>query len=328
MGVELALGADWYGRFGPDGVVFGSGAAWGDVVGEEAAETAALFERDVDDFDRHVLGSIVAHERGGLKVAQANLKFELHGRARREVAADFRDAAGEAGGFDLQGARLFEVGADSELRFREAHALVAALADEFGVGLEGERREREIFAVETALRQESNGPTGIEPSERLDRGDAQLLRLLPAEKFFGFDDALERGDRFGRMDAAEGFDGFDAKVCTAPGRQIAVNNCEQAAERFAIAGDADFVDGERHDERVEGIEKFEKNAAAAGGAAGGNLAQDSILGVSRKIFHARGQKNFDGTRVEFAEQADDFDGFGDGATAERAAKKLHAFFAE
>jgi len=77
------------------------------VVGEKAAKTAALFEGDVYDFERHVLGAIVAHQRCSLEVAQADLKLELHRRARRKVAADGGDAAGEAGGFDLQAASFF-----------------------------------------------------------------------------------------------------------------------------------------------------------------------------------------------------------------------------
>src|SRR5580698_1246410 len=205
---------------------------------------------------------------------------------------------------------------------------MAALAHEFRVGLDGNRCERQILAVEAALRQERYCPNGIEPSERLDRGDAQFLRLNPAEEFFSFDDALERGDGFGRIDTTERFDSFDAKVRAAAGGQIAVNDGEQTAKCLAIAGDADFVDGERHDERVQVIEDFEQDAAASGRAAGGDLAQDTILRGARKVLHSRGQKNFDGTRIELAQQADDFYRFGDAAAAERAAEILHTFFAE
>jgi len=142
--------------------------------------------------------------------------------------------------------------------------VLTPLADEFGVGLETERGEREIVAVEAALRQEGDGPCGVELAERLDRGDAQLLRLQPAEESFGFDDALERSDRFGRVDAAECLDGFDAKVSAAAGGKIAVHDGEEPAESFAITGDADFVDGERHDKRIDVIEDFKQDTAASG----------------------------------------------------------------
>src|SRR5579872_2876334 len=97
-------GADGDGGFGAGGVVFRSGAARGDVICEKTAETAALLEGDVHDFERHVLRTVVTHQRGGLEVAQAELKFELYRRTWRQVAADFRHAAGEAGGFDLKAA--------------------------------------------------------------------------------------------------------------------------------------------------------------------------------------------------------------------------------
>ena len=135
------------------------------------------------------------------------------------MAADGSDAAGEAGGLDLEAAGFFEIGADGDDRLGETHALVAALANEFRIGLKSERRKREIVAVESALRQECDGPCGIEFAERLQSRRCEVpAAAVQPRNFLCFDDALERGDRFRRVDAAERFDGFDAKIaCRRPG---------------------------------------------------------------------------------------------------------------
>ena len=54
----------------------------------------------------------------------------------------------------------------------------------------------------------------------------------------------------------------------------------------------------------------------------------AVLRVAWKFFHARGKKDFDGARIEFAEQSDDLDGLGNGSSTQRAAEVLHTFFAE
>src|SRR5258707_1917362 len=89
-----------------DVIVVRSGAS-AEAVGEQAAEFAALVEAHVDDLEGHVLGAIVAHEGGGLEIAQADLKAQGDRSAGRQVAADGGDAAGEAGGLDLQAAGFF-----------------------------------------------------------------------------------------------------------------------------------------------------------------------------------------------------------------------------
>ena len=232
------------------------------MIGEEATKAAAFVEGHVNDFERHILGAIVTHEGGGLKIAQADLKSKLDRGARREVPTDRGNTAAEAGSFDLKAARFFEVGADGDDGLVEAHTFVTALTHKLAVGREGERRKSEISLLESTVRQEGSGPCKIEFFERLHRGDAQLLRLKPPEEFLGLENALERGDGFGCGNAAESFDGFHAKIGSGTCGQIAVDDCEQAAQGFAIFSDTDFVNRERHHQWVEMIKQFEQNAAA------------------------------------------------------------------
>src|SRR5438477_158277 len=61
---------------GRDGFVLGRHGSRPQVVGEQAAELAALLQAHVDDFEGHILGAIVAHEGSSLEISQAYLKAQ------------------------------------------------------------------------------------------------------------------------------------------------------------------------------------------------------------------------------------------------------------
>src|SRR5260370_30738100 len=101
----------WYG----DHVAFGGAliaGSIGEIVGQQTPVLASLFETHVHDFEGHVLGAVVAHQRSGLQVPHADRQLQLHLRARREVSADGRNAAAQAGGLDFQRKILLQVRAD------------------------------------------------------------------------------------------------------------------------------------------------------------------------------------------------------------------------
>ena len=58
------------------------------IVGQKAAVLAALVEAHIDNFESHVLGTIVPHESCGVDVAKPQLQLELHVRAWSEMPAD------------------------------------------------------------------------------------------------------------------------------------------------------------------------------------------------------------------------------------------------
>src|SRR5712692_418078 len=152
--------------------------------------------------------------------------------------------------------------------------------------------------------------------------------MSPAKHFFGLEDALERGDGFRRMNAAERLGGLDAQIRTGTGGQIAIDDVHESSQRFAISSDSDFFDDHGHYQRVDVIEQLQKNAAPAVRAAGGKLAHHAVLGGSRKTLDASRKKNFHGLRIELAEQAHHLHGFGSRAAAHGAAQVLHALFTQ
>src|SRR5258708_20752086 len=128
----LPLGND--GVSGSRGRVrFGGGGAMRKLVGEEAAELAALVEVHINNFKGHVLGPVVSQQSGSLKVAQPELELELHLGSRREVVVDGCDAPGKAGGLDLHPAIVFEVDTECCHRPMQTYARVAALANNLAV---------------------------------------------------------------------------------------------------------------------------------------------------------------------------------------------------
>ena len=86
--------------------------------------------------------------------------------------------------------------------------------------------------------------------------------MAPAKHLFRLDDALERGHRFRRVNAAQRLDGFHAQIRSGARGQIAVNNGKQSAQRFAVGSHANFVDDQRHDQRIDMIEQLEKNSGS------------------------------------------------------------------
>ncbi len=124
--------------------------------------------------------------------------------------------------------------------------------------------------------------------------------MRPTENLLGLDDAFQRGNRLGRMNAAKRFGGSHAQKRSRPGGQIAIHNVHQAAKRFAVRGHADFVDDQRHHQGIDMIEQLQEDAASPGRAAAGKLAHHAVLRDARKILYAAGKKNFDRSWVDFA----------------------------
>ncbi len=103
------------------------------------------------------------------------------------------------------------------------------------------------------------------------------------------------------MDAAQRFGGSNAQKRSRARRQITIHDVHQAAKRLAVGGNADFIDDQRHDKRIDMIEQLQEDAASAGRAAGGKLAHHAVLRNARKILYATGKKNFDRLRIELTE---------------------------
>src|SRR5207245_8775436 len=141
---------------------------------------------------------------------------KLNGSSGSEVTADGGEAAAQAGGLNLQPATFFEIQANGANGLLQPDALVPTLANEARLRGNLERRKHQVFFADAALGQELAHPFGIQFLEGLHRGDAQFMRITPAEHFFGFYDALQRGQSFRRMNAAQSFDGFYAQKFRAP----------------------------------------------------------------------------------------------------------------
>ncbi len=152
--------------------------------------------------------------------------------------------------------------------------------------------------------------------------------MKPSENFLGLRDALQRADRFRRIDSPQRFDGFDAQVRPATGRQVAVCNRQQLAERLAIRGNSDLVDHQRCYERVHVIEQLEQNVATPGPSTGGNLPHHAILRGPRKIFHPARQKYHHRFRIEPTQQPGHLHGFNDWSASYRAPEILDTLFAQ
>src|SRR5262249_8232842 len=93
--------------------------------------------------------------------------------------------------------------------------------------------------------------------EGLQRGNANFLRMLPAEDFARFENAHQAASGIGRMQSADRFDGFDLKKWAGAFGQIAVNDVLQAAEGVAIASYANFVDYEGRENRINVVDEFQ-----------------------------------------------------------------------
>src|ERR1700732_1504223 len=123
--------------------------------------------------------------------------------------------------------------------------------------------------------------------------------MSPAENFFGRDDALQGSNRFGSLDAPEGFGCSYTQKLACPGGQIAIDDIHQASECLAVGGNADFIDHQRHHQGIDMIEQLEQDAASAGGAASRKLAHDAVLRKAGKILYAARQKNDERLGIEF-----------------------------
>ncbi len=220
--------------------------------------------------------------------------------ARREVAVDGGDTSSKAGSLNLHPAILFEIHAECGYRLVQTHARVASLAHKLAVGNNLERRKREVFLFQAALGQEFADPFGVELFKRLQRSDAQLLRVNPPKHFFRFHNSLQGGHGLLRMNAAQRLDGFQAQVRPSAHGQVPVGQSEQSPQRFAVRGHADFVDEQGHHHRIDMVEQDQQNAATPWRSAPADLANDPVLRRARKIFHAPREKNFSGLRIELA----------------------------
>ena len=107
-----------------------------------------------------------------------------------QVPAEGRNASRQAGGFDLHGTTFFEVRAHRPDRLPQSHACVPALPHKSRRDWNLQRCEREVFLVNSALGQIIANPVRIEFLERLQRSDAQFLRLDPAKHFLRLEEAL------------------------------------------------------------------------------------------------------------------------------------------
>src|ERR1700738_4039574 len=164
------------------------------IVGEQTAELAALIEVHVYDLEGHALAAVVAEQSRSLEMAQTELHLQLHRRARRQVAIDSGNAAGKAHRANFHTAILFEVDAEGHYGLLQADTSMPALAHKFVVDGHFERSQREIPFAQAALGEKFPRPYWVQLLKRLQGGDAQLLRMSPAEDFLGLDDAFQRGD--------------------------------------------------------------------------------------------------------------------------------------
>src|ERR1700743_3447673 len=60
----------------------------GAIVHQEPAIFVSFVERHIDNLESHILGAIVAHHSGDLKVAQTGLQAQLHLCPRRQMTTN------------------------------------------------------------------------------------------------------------------------------------------------------------------------------------------------------------------------------------------------
>src|SRR5579864_2201436 len=142
------------------------------------------------------------------------------------MPADGCHTAREACGLDLETATFLEVGAHGGHWPMEPDSSVATLADESGVRRYIERRQGQVLPVDSTLRDIITRPVRVQPHESLQRRDAQFLSVNPTEHLLGFNDPLERGRRFRRVNTTEGLDGLHLQIGPAARRQVAINDGE------------------------------------------------------------------------------------------------------
>ena len=159
----------------------------------------------------------------------------------------------------------------------QMQARVTALPHDSRIRFDVERLNGELGNAETALGQEVLRPIWINLFERLRRHDAQLTRERPAPDLFSFHDAPQ--NLFGARSAEtpQSFDGFELQKVGRARRQIALGNSDQPVIRILLAGQADFIQRKRLNERVERIEDAEDKMSALGSAARSELTHNPVM---------------------------------------------------
>ena len=120
-------------------------------------------------------------------------------------------------------------------------------------------------------------PIWVDLFERLGRHDAQLTRESPAPDLFSFHDAPQKLFGARSAETPQRFDGFELQIGGRARRQIALGNSDQPLIGILLAGQADFIERKRLNERVERIEDAEDKMSALGSAACSELTDHAVM---------------------------------------------------
>lgn len=130
------------------------------------------------------------------------------------------------------------------------------------------------------------------------------------------------------MQTAQRLDGFDAKEAGGKSGQVAGGNRQKKRGRSGVLAHADFVEGQRNHEQIEGVEKPCQEDSAMRRTTGGDLADDRILIYAIPLAQTHGQDLLLRNWIETTEQVDDDHCGSRWARAERVAQGMRGLRAE
>src|SRR6202789_4382475 len=226
---------------------------------------------------------------------------------------------------NVEAAIFFQVGGGGRDRAFETQARVTALANGRRILIHVERLDGKFGNAQAAARHEVTHPFGINFLHSLRSDQAELAGAGPTEGAARLGDFAQDGFGARGAQAAERFDSFELQIFGSVLGQVAFGDAQQTHIGNAISGHADFIHGERTNQRIEKIKKIEKQAAAIGSTAGGDLPDDAILRRALPLGNALGKNLFDQIGVKAREDTQRFDGFGGSAIAENLTQILETF---
>ena len=130
------------------------------------------------------------------------------------------------------------------------------------------------------------------------------------------------------VQTAQRLDGFDAKEAGGKSGQVAGGNRQKKRGRSGVLAHADFVEGQRNHEQIEGVEKPCQEDSAMRRTTGGDLADDRILIYAIPLAQTHGQDLLLRNWIETTEQVDDDHCGSRWARAERVAQGMRGLRAE
>ena len=112
-----------------------------------------------------------------------------------------------------------------------------------------------------------------------------------------------------RLQSPQRFDGLQADERACGPAHIALGQAKQSGNATVSLAEADFIDGQGKQDRVQKMQEIGQQVSAFRRAAHGQKANHAVLRVARPLRQALGHPALDRRRIHAAEQAHGFRGF-------------------